>query len=47
MKDILLEYINTQFQSDDPIEAQDDLLGEGILDSFFGFASFIRKLERY
>ncbi|GAB5472881.1 MAG: hypothetical protein Mars2KO_09800 [Maribacter sp.] len=44
MKDILLKYINEQFQADDPIEAQDDLLGEGILDSL-GMMKLILFIE--
>lgn len=44
MKDILLKYINEQFQSDDPIEPQDDLLGEGILDSL-GMMKLILFIE--
>lgn len=44
MKDILLKYINEQFHTDDPIEAQDDLLGEGILDSL-GMMKLILFIE--
>lgn len=44
MKDILLKYINEQFQIDEPIDAHDDLLGEGILDSL-GMMKLILFIE--
>lgn len=44
MNEILLNYINEQFAADDPVEAEDDLLGEGVLDSL-GMMKLILFIE--
>jgi len=47
MNEILINYINEQFTDDEleeAIELQDDLLSEGILDSF-GMMKLIRFIE--
>ena len=47
MDKVLVDYINEQFnddQSDNPIGLEDDLLSEGVLDSF-GMMKLIRFIE--
>jgi len=47
MDEILINYINEQFaddQQEEPIQPEDDLLSEGVLDSF-GMMKLIRFIE--
>ena len=47
MDEILINYINEQFADDqqgEPIQPEDDLLSEGVLDSF-GMMKLIRFIE--